>query len=55
LAFGTCLDCGKGRSGIGWCKDCEISALKENFRNGTGENINIDDLPDILNQARPKV
>jgi hypothetical protein len=42
IAFGTCLDCGKERSGIGWCKDCEINALKENFKNWTSGNVNID-------------
>ena len=42
LNFGTCLDCGKDRSGIGWCKDCEINALKGNFKNWTSGNVGID-------------
>jgi hypothetical protein len=42
LVFGTCLDCRKERSGIGWCKECEINALKENFRNWTSGNVSID-------------
>ncbi|CAG8628902.1 1317_t:CDS:2 [Funneliformis caledonium] len=40
--FGICLDCGKERSDVEWCKDCEISALKENFRKWTSGNLDID-------------
>src|SRR6266542_822887 len=43
LAFEKCLDCRKERSSIGWCKDCEINAFKENFKNWTSENLKIDD------------
>ncbi|CAG8652613.1 6789_t:CDS:2 [Funneliformis caledonium] len=42
--FGTCLDCGKEKSDVGWCKDCEISALKGNFRKWTSGNLDIDNL-----------
>src|SRR6266540_437473 len=44
LSFGKCFDCGKERSNVGWCKDCEINAFKENFKNWTSGNPNIDDL-----------
>ena len=40
LTFGTCPDCGKERSNVGWCRDCEINALKENWTSG---NRKIDD------------
>ncbi|CAG8498863.1 7571_t:CDS:2 [Funneliformis caledonium] len=40
--FGVCLDCGKERSDIEWCKDCEVSALKGNFRKWTSGNLDID-------------
>ena len=43
LSFGKCFDCGKERSNVGWCKDCEINAFKENFKNWTSGNPNIDD------------
>ncbi|PKY42968.1 kinase-like protein [Rhizophagus irregularis] len=42
IDFGKCLDCGKERSSVGWCKDCEINALKDNFKNWTSGNINMD-------------
>ena len=40
--FEKCLDCGKKRSSVGWCKDCEITAFKDNFKNWTSGNLNID-------------
>ena len=43
LTFGKCLECGKERSNVGWCKDCEIIAFEENFKNWTSENLKIDD------------
>src|SRR6266540_7314408 len=43
LSFGKCSDCGKKRSNVGWCKDCEINAFKENFKNWISGNLNIDD------------
>ncbi len=42
LTFGKCLDCGMKRSNVGWCKDCEINAFKENFKNWTSGNLKID-------------
>src|SRR6266508_3121132 len=37
-----CFDCGKERSSVEWCKDCETNALKEDFKNWTSGNFNID-------------
>src|SRR3989337_4172200 len=37
-----CFDCGKERDIIGWCKDCEINALKKDFRNWTSGDLNVD-------------
>ena len=42
LSFGKCLECRKERISVGWCKDCEINALKENFINWTSGNLKID-------------
>src|SRR6266542_1259625 len=42
VAFGKCLDCGKERSSLEWCKDCEINFLKEKFINWTSGNIKLD-------------
>src|SRR6266542_3197578 len=42
LIFGKCSDCGKERSNLGWCKDCEIYAFKENFKNWTSGNVDVD-------------
>src|SRR6266498_4990354 len=41
--LGKCLDCGKERSSVEWCKDCEITAFKENFKSWTSGNLNVDD------------
>jgi hypothetical protein len=38
----NCSNCGKEQSNAGWCKDCEINALKDNFKNWTSGNINMD-------------
>ena len=43
LSFGKCFDCGKERSSVEWCKGCEVNAFKENFKNWTSGNLNIDD------------
>ncbi len=43
LIYGKCLDCGKERSNVGWCKACEINAFRENFKNWTSGNLKIDD------------
>ncbi|GBB91517.1 hypothetical protein RclHR1_18860004 [Rhizophagus clarus] len=42
IVFGKCLDCGKERSSVGWCKHREVNALKDTFRNWTSGNINMD-------------
>jgi hypothetical protein len=42
IVFGNCLNCKKERSSIGWSRDCEINALKDNFKNWTSGNINMD-------------
>ncbi|EXX74649.1 kinase-like protein [Rhizophagus irregularis] len=42
IVFGKCLNCEKKRNSVGWCKDCEINALKDNFKNWTSGNINMD-------------
>ncbi|CAG8765545.1 12855_t:CDS:2, partial [Funneliformis caledonium] len=38
---GKCY-CGKEQSSIGWCKECEVNAFKENFKNWTSGNLKID-------------
>jgi len=39
---GKCFDCGKQRNIRGWCKDCETSALKEDFKNWTSGDLDVD-------------
>ena len=43
LTFGKCLNCGKERISVGWCKDCEVDAFKVNFKNWTSENLDVDE------------
>src|ERR1044071_1982246 len=40
--YGRCLDCGKNRSDVGWCKNCEITSFKDNFKNWSSGDPNID-------------
>src|SRR3990170_9058546 len=42
LTCGECFDCGKERDIIGWCKDCETNALKEEFKNWSSGDLNVD-------------
>ena len=42
LTSGKCLECIKELTTLRWCKDCEINAFKENFKNWTSDNLNID-------------
>ena len=37
-----CFGCGKKRSSVKWFKDCETNALKDDFKNWTSGNFNID-------------
>ncbi|GBC07329.1 hypothetical protein RclHR1_00740012 [Rhizophagus clarus] len=39
-----CPECGKPRISFGWCKECEINSMKENFPYWTSENKEIDEL-----------
>ena len=40
--LGKCFDCNKERSGVGWCKDCEINAFKRDFKSWTSGDPKID-------------
>ncbi|PKK62514.1 hypothetical protein RhiirC2_814508 [Rhizophagus irregularis] len=42
--FGKCFDCERQRTAIAWCENCDISFLKDNFRNWTSGNSKIDEL-----------
>ncbi|PKC64176.1 hypothetical protein RhiirA1_396271 [Rhizophagus irregularis] len=39
-----CPECGKPRISFGWCLECEINVMKENFPYWTSKNKEIDEL-----------
>ncbi|GBB89943.1 hypothetical protein RclHR1_01680014 [Rhizophagus clarus] len=41
--YGNCSDCTRQRTAIAWCKNCDITFLKENFYNWTSGNSIIDE------------
>src|SRR5688572_16983169 len=49
IIFGKCLGCEMEWISIGWCKNCEINALKENFKIWTSGNLDIDN---FINQTQ---
>ena len=43
-AYGICGECYEPGTGWHWCKDCNAKRFKDNFKNWTSENQNIDEL-----------
>src|SRR6266487_151480 len=40
--YGKCHDCKQQLTAVAWCRNCDIEFLKENFRNWTSGNSEID-------------
>ena len=52
--FYRCLKCSDKYTEMGWCKTCQIKDLKENFRNWSSGNKEIDDfIQDIWANLTP--
>ena len=43
-AYGICGECNEPGTGERWCKSCNAKRFKENFKNGTSGNKDIDEL-----------
>jgi hypothetical protein len=43
-AYGKCGECNKPGTGIRWCQPCNAKRFKENFKNWTSGNKDIDEL-----------
>jgi hypothetical protein len=43
-AFGICGECNQPGTGYSWCQSCNAKRLKENFKNWTSGNKDIDEL-----------
>ena len=42
-AYGICGECNEPGTGVEWCRDCNAKRFRENFKNWTSGNKNIDE------------